>query len=224
MVTTEVGDYREGEVALGLLRRFLSAVTWSTSIGLTESLSFVGTTLGLVGRGPLDLPFRAMQPAHTNPIWAPEPSNARALLALALHREGRANSNPAFQYLSYFKVLETVARGKEKLLVLMTRYLPRATERAGWDPWGKPYRSVGVTDADLAREVYEQGRCAIAHAHGEPLIDPDDLSNTEAIYRQVRLVLALAELAIEEEHGVPKTPPPDWRPDWQLADQEGKPV
>jgi hypothetical protein len=122
-------------------------------------------------------------------------------------------TNSIFQYLSYFKVLETLVSGRDAIIDLAARHLPRARQIAA--PYTDPQDRPTTGDLELARQLYEEGRCAIAHAHSSPLIDPDDPRNTRAIAVDAPLVRSLAEVVIEGELKVSRWPPRDWLPDWR---------
>lgn len=144
------------------------------------------------------------------------------MLALALYRQGLVENDPVFRYLSFFKILEIVDRGKSAIQKLAVKHLPAARQKAAtfMDAADRPTMS----NEDLARYLYEDARCAIAHAHSQPLIDPDDPRNTQAVWAHVPLAQHLAAEVIERELSVPRWWPPDWRPDWSLlaAEAEGE--
>lgn len=61
-------------------------------------------------------------------------------------------------------------------------------------------RKQGVTD--IGAHLYASGRCAMAHASGDPVIDPDDPADARRLSSERPIMLALAERAIEELFGV----------------------
>ena len=54
--------------------------------------------------------------------------------------------------------------------------------------------------------LYESGRCAVAHAFADPLVDPDDLADLRRLSADLDVVRALAEYLIEHELHVPRYP------------------
>lgn len=50
--------------------------------------------------------------------------------------------------------------------------------------------------------MYESGRCAIAHAFSEPLVDPEDPDDSARLQKDLPLIKALAQHLIESELGV----------------------
>jgi hypothetical protein len=105
---------------------------------------------------------------------------------------------------------------KAKVTALAEKHLPAARQALRPAQAGDEDDDEHSTrsDAALAKYLYEHGRCAIAHAHSSPLVDPDDVSTASPIARDVRLVRALATSVIEAEFGIPPRPPSDWRPEW----------
>jgi hypothetical protein len=55
---------------------------------------------------------------------------------------------------------------------------------------------------NIGEHLYESGRCAMAHAAEEPIIDPDDPGAARRLWSERPIILALAERAIEEKLGV----------------------
>ena len=55
---------------------------------------------------------------------------------------------------------------------------------------------------DVGQYLYQSGRCAVAHAFDEPLVDPEDSKDLERLTRDLPVIKALAEYLIECELGV----------------------
>lgn len=203
-------DYDAGTL---VIRRFLSAISWGHGWGYREHFSLGGPRLGRIGRGPLVPAYQApLGRPRAYPMWTPEPDDPRALLSLALFREGLNERNPMPQYLSFYKILEVVARGRSNLIALAERHLPLARRRARM--LGSPAERLDLPDRELAEYLYEGGRCAIAHAHQEPLVDPDDPADTRGVNVHVPLVRALAHAVMVEDLEIPPSPPRTWIPEW----------
>ncbi|MGD9788547.1 MAG: methylamine utilization protein MauJ [Sulfuricellaceae bacterium] len=62
------------------------------------------------------------------------------------------------------------------------------------------------TESDIAQYLYESGRCAVAHAFSDPLIDPDDLIHLRRLSADLDIARALAEHLIKHELHVPDYP------------------
>jgi len=131
--------------------------------------------------------------------YCPEPTDQRALLALALMREGRGLNHPAYAFLSFYRVLEVA--------------FPTTGPRNRWvSANASSLQGFGIPDAlahlaqsgvtDIGRHLYESGRCAIAHARSAPIVDPDDPSDYRRLHSEMPIMIALATKAIEDELGV----------------------
>jgi hypothetical protein len=66
----------------------------------------------------------------------------------------------------------------------------------------------GVTD--ISKHLRDSGRCAIAHATSEPIINPDNPRDALRLYRELPLVREMAIRAVEERFGIP-TPMTEYR-------------
>lgn len=54
----------------------------------------------------------------------------------------------------------------------------------------------------MANYLYESGRCAIAHAYSEPVVNPENAEDLERLELDLPLMKELAEFAIKSEYGV----------------------
>ena len=121
------------------------------------------------------------------------------MLALGLMREGRGLNHPAYAFLSFFRVLEVAFPDGKARKSWLDANAPLVTghrvNEALADLKGK-----GITD--VGSHLWESGRCAIAHANRNPIVDPDDPSDMRRMYAELPIMIALAEKAIEEELGV----------------------
>jgi len=53
--------------------------------------------------------------------------------------------------------------------------------------------------------LYSACRCAIAHAHTEQVIDPDDADQTWNLSKAVWIIKEIAEMTIEKEFKISRT-------------------
>jgi hypothetical protein len=181
-----------------LLMRFLSAVSWVYEQGILLTYGFTGGTFpqplgrrdqGVVGSIISDFDLS----------YCPEPNSDRAVLALALMREGRSLGHPGYSFLSFYRVLEVA--------------LHNGVERGAWiaakiptlkGPSARPavdtLTASGITD--IATHLRRTNRQAMAHAREVPVIDPDDPAETRRLSQEIPIVVELASLAVEEFLGV----------------------
>lgn len=178
------------------LLRFLSVLSWLQKNGAV-----------LVSFGGGSFPFALLRDKKHGFVickeidvrYLPEVKDEKARLALALMRDGRGLSHVAYSFLSFYRVLEVaVGRGKA-----IPTWVGKAVTRLS-SGRGKDALNALVADgvANIPEHLYVSGRCAIAHAGGDPIVDPDNPSDTSRLYNEKPLVEELAELAIEEFLGV----------------------
>ena len=180
-----------------LLMRFLSNLAWVENAGyLVDG----------VGGGSLPNPMgRAKETGFAicdefDLSYFPEPASDKALLAMALMREGRGLNHPGYSFLSFYRVLEVaLGKGGKTQIAWINDQLARGIDHRAADALDK-LRKQNI--ADIGAHLYESGRCAMAHAAEEPIIDPDDPAAARRLWSERPIMLALAERAIEEKLGV----------------------
>ncbi|HNX35642.1 MAG TPA: hypothetical protein PKM57_13500 [Kiritimatiellia bacterium] len=180
--------------------KFLSRLAWSRDGGVVELFS--------AGSNFLERPGRLGQSAYPSSGWAqvepwdliylPSTSNHEADLALALYREGMSVNSIPFAFLSYFKVLNIrCERGAEQ-----KTWINDNLHHVWYQPALKRLAELKHTETDIGRYLYEEGRCAVAHAHGTPLINPDSSADRRRMEEDLKVMKELAVLFIERELGV----------------------
>lgn len=178
-----------------LLMRFVSNLSWVESCGhivVELSGSSLPAPLGVIRE------IGIMTCESFDLSYFPEPTDSRALLALALMREGRGLNHPAYSFLSFFRVLEVAFSGKQR-----KAWIEAAIDTVnghGAQEVVQALRAKGIQD--IGNHLYESGRCAIAHANTQPIVDPDRPDDLRRLRSEAPLIRALAEKVIEEELGV----------------------
>jgi hypothetical protein len=180
-----------------LLLRFLSTLSWVEERGFMVE--------GGVGGGNLPRPMGRFK-EHGLSIcdgfdlsYFPEVTDADAMLALGLMREGRGLNHAGYAFLTFYRVLEVA--------------FPHATKRVSWISASlSNLTGFGVKDvlaaitaqgvSDIGKHLYESGRCAMAHANRQPIIDPDKPDHMRRLSSELPIMRELAAKAIEEVFGV----------------------
>ncbi len=186
--------------ALTLINRFLSVLSWCDDQSMDNQYGWSGNPI------PVAVPreSRAVGSSIAFPFQRKLEADEKARLALALFREGRTVNSIPFAFLSYFKILNmfwndrfvTVNGQRENPLVEGIRAtLPRLKD----DRALRRHRALASTEPDVPKYLYESGRCAIAHAYADPVIDPDDVSDLRRLSEDVHIIKAIAEHLIEVE-------------------------
>jgi hypothetical protein len=180
-----------------LLMRFLSNLAWVENAGYLVDGVGGGSVPNPMGRNK-ETGFSICDEFDLS--YFPEPASEKALLALALMREGRGLNHPGYSFLSFYRVLEVaLGRGKKTQTVWINDQIVRGLDHRAAGAL-EELRKQGV--ADIGAHLYESGRCAMAHAAEEPIIDPDDPADARRLWSEGPIMMALAERAIEEKLGV----------------------
>jgi hypothetical protein len=180
-----------------LLLRFLSNLAWVEGAGFLVDGVGGGSLPNPTGRNK-ETGFSICDEFDLS--YFPEPASDKALLALALMREGRGLNHPGYSFLSFYRVLEVaLGRGGSKQVAWINDQIASGLDHRAQSALDE-LRKRGVTD--IGAHLYESGRCAMAHASQEPIIDPDDPSDARRLWSERPIMLTLAERAIEQELGV----------------------
>ena len=173
---------------------FLSSLAWANGRPIRETLWTGGSFPIHVGKGPLRAPvaldFRA--------DYLPDPTDAKARLALALYREALNVNSVAYQFLGYFKIVNVLYKGGAEQTKWINSALPGVVEPRAC----KRIAELSHKVTDVGKYLYESGRCAVAHAFAQPVADPDDPTERSRLANDLPVIRALAEHAIETELGI----------------------
>ncbi|WP_143474163.1 methylamine utilization protein MauJ [Limnohabitans sp. JirII-31] len=131
-------------------------------------------------------------------IYLPTDLSKDAELALALYREGLSVNSVPFAFLSLFKVLNIrfgAGAGQEQ-------WINSNIHRLWYNPAVDRLTELRKTHHDIGNYLYVQGRCAVAHAHSSPLVNPDEYAERRRLESDMPLLKELVALFIEQELGV----------------------
>lgn len=173
---------------------FLSTLAWLKGRYIRETLWTGGSGPIFVGKGPMA--------RHVDPRfrldYLPEPQNEKARLAVSLFREALNINSVAYQFLGYFKIINMLHAGGAGQKGWINRILPRIEDfRAR-----KRIAELRSHLTDVGDYLYSSGRCAVAHAYAQPVVNPDDPADRKRLSADLPVMRALAEYAIEHEFGV----------------------
>jgi hypothetical protein len=175
-----------------LIRRFLSALAWHTGHPVEETTSVRGSVPMQIGRGPLSCGgSTGFELDHI-----PETDNPKALLALAFYREAlNVNSTP-YKFLGFFKIINILHENGKSQIQWIKNTLPKLDNLSARERVAKLEGTQGEKVADY---LYYSGRCAVAHAFAEPLIDPERPEDSIRLQNDLVVIQALSEYLIENE-------------------------
>lgn len=179
------------EEALLLTRNFLSALSWSENKSVREVTTAGGGHLFQIGKPGKFL----VRNENFKADYLPEVDDPQKQLALALFREALSVNSIPYQFLGHFKIINILfERGKaqkdwiEKTIpnISNTRALKRINE-------------LNNEKVDIPDYLYESGRCAVAHAFSDPLVNPENPDDLERLRNDLPVIQALSEYLIEFE-------------------------
>ena len=181
-----------------LLMRFLSMLSWVEERGFRVEG-------GGVGSGNLPSPMgrdkeRGFSICDEFDLsYFPEVTDEKALLALGLMREGRGLNHVGYAFLSFYRVLEVAFSADSQRIAWISAALANLTGH-GVKEALDAIKAQGI--ADIGLHLFQSGRCAMAHANRQPIVDPDKPADLRRLGAELPIVRALAAKAIEDELGV----------------------
>ena len=184
--------------ALTTVNRFLSVVSWSDKQSLHNEYGWAGNPIPVAVPAP-NL-ARSINP-HFLIRWNPLPE-PKQRLAVALYREAMSVNSLPYQFLGFFKIINILYKSGSAQVNWIKATLPKLT--AGFVH--ERIAALQEFEPDVAQYLYESGRCAVAHAFSDPLIDPDDQTHLRRLSADLDVARALAEYLIKHELHVPDYP------------------
>jgi len=186
---------------LTLINRFLSALAWKCDAPAMNNYGFSGS-LKPVASLKYQIPY-GPKPYDVFPHELYEISDKKAKLALALYREARSLDSIPFQFLSYFKILnifwdDKKKNGQNELVEGLRTSLSMITDKECIERL-KKIRNNGDEPAEY---LYKSGRCAVAHAFADPIVDPDDVSDLHRLSEDLWLMRNLIAYLIRNNYGI----------------------
>ncbi len=192
--------------ALTLINRFLSVLSWCDDQPLENRYGWSGNPV------PAAVPreSRILGSSTVFPFYRTIEGSKKARLSLALFREGRTVNSVPFAFLSYFKILNifwndktTTIDGERKNAII--EGIRETIPKLKCDMALRRLRVLGTTESDVPKYLYGSGRCAIAHAYADPIIDPDDVSDLYRLSEDMNIVKAIAEHLIENDLNISRS-------------------
>ncbi len=186
--------------ALTLINRFLSVLSWCDDQPMENRYGWSGNPV------PVAVPreSRVVGSSIVFPFYRRLEPDAKARLALALFREARMVNSTPFGFLSYFKILNifwkdgwaTINGQRQNPMIEGIRAtLPKLKDALAVSR----LHTLDTTEPDVPKYLYESGRCAIAHAYADPIVDPDDVSDLRRLSEDLYIVKEIAEHLMEAE-------------------------
>jgi len=142
------------EQGLTLISRFLSILSWCDGVPMENLYGFSGS--------PVPVPISrdsarvfGLCIVDQYPFYRSVPKTRQARLAIALYREALTVNSTAFSFLSYFKILNIFWKNRREIVAGIKEALPHVKG----DLAIHRIKQLGMTEADIAKYLYESGRC-----------------------------------------------------------------
>ncbi|MDN5292264.1 MAG: hypothetical protein PWQ06_2503 [Anaerophaga sp.] len=186
---------------LTLVNRFLSSLSWKCDAPAINHYGWSGSP-ELMPVPRHDIPF-GYSPFDHFPSELIEIDEEKAKLAVALYRDGRSLDSVPFQFLSYFKILNIIWTDSKKNGVnLLVAGLKSVLDDITDNDAIQRINEIQKDHGDPAHYLYKSGRCAVAHAFSDPVVDPDDIDDVHRLSKDLWLMQQVAKLAIEKQFNI----------------------
>jgi len=123
------------------------------------------------------------------------PDTREKRLAIALYREAGGLNSAPYQFLGYFKIINIARRRGSDQIAWINSALPHVVDQ----PALARLEQLRGQHPDVGAYLYESGRCAVAHAAEESVVDPDDPADLLRLSLDLPLIRILAEAFMENE-------------------------
>lgn len=190
------------DVGMTLVNRFLSALCWKCDEPAIIHSGWSGNTMP-VAVPKNRIPF-GYSPTDVFPSEVFEITDKKAKLAIALYREARSLDSVPFQFLSFFKILNIFwndkkdKKGVNELIEQLKAVLPLIADKKCQER----IQEIQKENGDPAKYLYTSGRCAVAHAFADPIVDPDDVSDLHRLSKDLWLMRNIAAYLIKREYEI----------------------
>ena len=189
----------ETDTVLADVYKFLSILGWYKN-GYLDVIHSTRTHTALITEA-VKQSYSVSSPLPFNCNYLPIVSKETTRIALAFWREGLKleHISHSYSFLSFFKVIESQFSKSQKRVSWMNNALNELTGDANVRKL--ELEKMGV---DIGKTLYDEGRCAVAHASlGGKIFDPDIPKSRRAIYQNLVLIKELAKKYISEVLKVP---------------------
>ncbi len=180
--------------ALTLINRFLSLISWCDDAPMINTYGWSGNPV------PVRIPLQrqSWSPARVYPFARAALDDPRQRLMVALYREARSTKSLPYSFLSYFKILNVHRNTGDEQSAWINETIPQLNDHQALER----VEQLRQLESDVGSFLYSSGRCAVAHAFSDPVVDPDDVAQLRRLSLDLPVMKALAEHLIEHEFGV----------------------
>jgi hypothetical protein len=181
-----------------LARELMSELCWVFHYSLVELWVCGGSIPINTGPGPKFLSkalgFRV--------DYLPEVQDPRAKLALAFFREGLSLNSVPYRFLGYWKIVSLLHNdGSTQQIAWLLATLGKLTEFNAVQRLNDLKATGATLEQIVSNHLYGSRRCAVSHATGQT-INPDDPNQEADVAKDLPLIKAIGEYAIEHDFGI----------------------
>ena len=190
-------EHPEGRLhAFETILRFLSALSWSKRCPARARLRIECTAPMRGGKGDNSpILCKGFAPANLK-----TPDDPKVRLATAIYREAKSVRNTLYEFLSYFKIINIVYHNGPLQKEWINNTISQLSDKKALDRIVQ-LKSLGL-ESDIGTYLYESGRCAVAHAGVDPIVDPDNPNDFLRLSADMPVAKALAEYLMVNELGL----------------------
>lgn len=197
LASTVLLEYESGKItqdeALLLVRQFLSSLSWAEGAPIEDGESADGSRPMWIGKGS----GRVVSP-NFRADYLPDPADPKARLALALFREALGVNSTPYRFLGFAKVLNIRYAAKKDQVTWINATVGKLQDHQA----NVRLAEIRALGQDVGEYLYVSGRCAVAHAFADPVVDPENPEDRRRLNSDLPLIKALAAHLIEYEMGV----------------------
>lgn len=179
-------------------RRFLSALSWVSNTRVIEGTMSGGGHPVQIGKNYKGGTRNINEKFKLD--YLPDTNDPDALLGLALYREAQNVNSHFYSFLGYFKILNIRHSKGSDHAAWINNTLPKLANQ--FEVQKRISSLNNLQGKSVGEYLWESGRCAIAHAHAQPLVDPENSEDLKRIHGDLSIIKALAEYFIEYELGI----------------------
>lgn len=189
--------------ALTIINRFLSTLSWCDDQGMENLYGWSGNPVPV----PVPRETRLTGSSIAFPFYREIEQERKAQLALALYREALTINSVPFKFLSYFKILnifwnDKKINKKNEIIEGIRETLP---EIKNDEQAIKRLEKLKGIEVDIPTYLYTSGRCAVAHAYSDPIVDPDNVTDLHRLSNDIYVIKAIADYLIENKLNVSRS-------------------
>ena len=201
-ITIAYDDHTGGpDAAIAKIYRFTSILSWFEG-GYVDASGYVwGSHPALYGARTVYSSTGIVGTKSFNCNHMPIIADDNVRKAHAFRREGKRldEVHDSYAFLSFYKVIESQFRDGKNKGKWIAANIEKLTDMAA-----KRVAELRAAGIDVAKHLFESGRCAVAHAslQGE-IIDPDLPADRKRLSADLVIIEQLARIYIRDELGVP---------------------